>query len=365
MRLLSIVGARPQFVKVSVIVSALREHASALSVDHRILHTGQHYDPGMSDCFFRELEIPKPEYYLGIGSGSHGVQTGRMLEGMDSALTNWRPDAVIVYGDTNSTLAGALSASKLHIPVIHLEAGLRSFNRRMPEELNRVATDHLSDILLCPTLTAMTNAQREGLGERCQLTGDVMLDLLLHQTKELQRHSLARDPYALITVHRAENTEDPSRLHDFVNWLERLPISAILPMHPRLRVRLSGEQLDRIQSMSHVHLLPPCEYGEMLALERDARMILTDSGGVQKEAYFLGVPCLTLRDETEWKETLAGGWNTLVGMRPDSILQIVKSLAHGNGCTPRGKPDLAQFGGGHSAEASVSAIIKSLENTLK
>ena len=360
MRLLSIVGARPQFIKVAVIAASLKTHDEAASIEHRILHTGQHYDPGMSDCFFHELGIPQPEYHMGIGSGTHGVQTGKMLAGMDSVLTEWRPGAVIVYGDTNSTLAGALSAAKLQIPVIHLEAGLRSFNRRMPEELNRIATDHLSDLLLCPTLTAMTNAQREGLGNRAQLTGDVMLDLLLHQAKKIQKHPLAREPYALITVHRAENTDDPLRMAQFLTWLERLPLNAILPMHPRLRTRLSGEQLTHMERMSHVHLLPPCEYCEMLALERDASMILTDSGGVQKEAYFLGVPCLTLREETEWEETLAGGWNLVAGMEPDFILNIVMSLIRGNGYMPRGKPDLAQFGSGSGAEASVNAMIKSL-----
>jgi UDP-N-acetylglucosamine 2-epimerase len=284
-----------------------------------------------------------------------------MLAGIDSVLMELRPDAVIVYGDTNSTLAGALSASKLHIRVIHLEAGLRSFNRRMPEELNRIATDHVSDLLLCPTRRAVENAAREGLGDRSHLTGDVMLDLLLHHAGNLPKHPAAWDSYALITVHRSENTEDPSRMSQFVTWLERLPLPAVFPMHPRLLSRFSKEHLTRLEQMKHVRLLPPCEYGEMLALERDASVILTDSGGVQKEAYFFGVPCLTLRDETEWGETLAGGWNRIVGMKPQSILPIVESLIQGNGYKPHGKPDLAQFGSGTAARTTINAMIAAQE----
>ena len=360
-RLLSIVGARPQFVKVAMIAAALKVQGRAESIEHRILHTGQHYDPAMSDSFFHELNIPDPEYNLGIGSGLHGAQTGKMLAGIEEVLSDWRPDAVIVYGDTNSTLAGALAAAKLHIRVIHLEAGLRSFNRQMPEELNRIATDHLSDVLLCPTLTAMENAKREGLADRAQLTGDVMLDLLQNYAARLPRHPVAQDTYALITVHRAENTENPARMAGFVTWLEQLPLRAVLPMHPRLHRELSKNHLNRVQRMAHVLILPPCRYGEMIALERDACVILTDSGGVQKEAYFLGVPCLTLRDETEWVETLAGGWNRIVGMEPGLILNMVQSLVRGNGFTPMGEPDLAQFGSGAGAETSVNAMIAALE----
>lgn len=362
MKLLSIVGARPQFVKVAMIAHAFATHARASSIDHRILHTGQHYDPAMSDCFFRELDIPSPQYNLGIGSGPHGVQTGKMLAGIESILDDWRPDAVIVYGDTNSTLAGALAAAKLHIRVIHLEAGLRSFNRSMPEELNRITTDHLSDLLLCPTATAMQNAKREGLQDRSCLTGDVMLDLLQQHASRLPRHPLAHDDYALVTVHRAENTEEPERMAQFVNWLDRLPLRAILPMHPRLHSKLSKQQMNSIDRMDHVHVLPPCRYGEMISLERDASVILTDSGGVQKEAYFLGVPCLTLRDATEWVETLAGGWNRIVSMEPDSIVKIVQSVIEGNGYMPAGKPDLSQFGSGLGAETSVNAMIAALED---
>lgn len=364
MKLLSIVGARPQFIKVAVIAAALRTCAEGRDVEHRILHTGQHYDAGMSDGFFQELEIPAPAYQLDIGSGRHGAQTGKMLAGIEAALEEWRPDAVIVYGDTNSTLAGALAAAKLHIRVIHLEAGLRSFNRRMPEEINRVATDHISDVLLCPTAAAMAHAQAEGLAAKSWLTGDVMLDLLLDRAPRLQKHPLAGQPFALVTVHRAENTDHPHRLAEFMNLLERLPIAAVLPMHPRLRARLAAADLARLERMRHLHLLEPCAYGEMLSLERDASMILTDSGGVQKEAYFLGVPCLTLRDETEWTETLAGGWNRVVGMNPESVAATARSLLNGNGCAPSGRPDLAQFGAGGGARASVNVIFSVLEGRV-
>jgi UDP-GlcNAc3NAcA epimerase len=313
----------------------------------------------MSDCFFRRLEIPEPDFHMGIGSGSHGEQTGAMLKGIESVLESWPADGVITYGDTNSTVAAALAAAKLHVPVVHLEAGLRSFNRRMPEELNRVATDHLSDVLLCPTEMALLNARREGLDEKSWLTGDVMLDLLLKHADTPNRHASAGEDYALITVHRAENTDDSNRMAKFLRILERLPLKAILPMHPRLRAKL-GPDLARVERLSHVELLEPCEYAEMVALQRDARVVLTDSGGVQKEAYFLGVPCLTLRDETEWLETLAGGWNRLIGMDPDAALQAIDSLLCRNGFVPREKPNLALFGSGTSGELSVETILKTL-----
>jgi len=360
MRLLSVVGARPQFVKVAVIADALRTQVRAAGVDHRLLHTGQHYDSGLSDSFFSELHIPTPDCNLGVGSGGHGEQTGRMLGMIEAALDQWRPDAVIVYGDTNSTVAAALAAAKMDIDVIHIEAGMRSFNRNMPEELNRVVTDHLSDLLLCPTAQAMANAGREGLAERCRLTGDIMLDLLLEHVGKAPSHPLAVRPFALITVHRAENTDTPERRAAFLRILEQMPMTVILPMHPRLRARLAGEDLRRIERIRHVHLIEPCSYGEMLALERDARVILTDSGGVQKEAYFLSVPCLTLRNETEWTETLTGGWNRVIGMNPEAALAAANSLLAGNGYLPQGSPDLAQFGGGHAAAVTIQTILDAL-----
>jgi len=366
MRLLSIVGARPQFVKLAVIAEEISHLRPDEGVQHRTLHTGQHYDARMSDSFFTGLGIPEPDYHLGIGSAPHGAQTGAMLAGIEEVMCEWRPDAVLVYGDTNSTLAGALAAAKMNVRVIHLEAGLRSFNRRMPEEINRIATDHLADLLLCPTETAMQNAAREGLGEKSLLTGDVMLDLVLRFSDGAAadsieaRSQISPSGYALVTLHRAENTDDPARLEAFVSLLERLPIQALLPAHPRLRGRLSAEQLARVRALPHVHFLEPCEYVEMLALERNAQMILTDSGGVQKEAYFLGVPCLTLRLETEWEETLAGGWNRVMGIDPDKLLPIIESLVRGNGAMPRGLPDLSKFGSGKAGKNSVEAILKFL-----
>ncbi len=363
MKLLSIVGARPQFVKVAVLAEALQAVPEESRAEHRLLHTGQHYGAKMSDSFFASLQIPEPDFHLNIGSGPHGAQTGAMLVRIEEVLGSWRPDAVIAYGDTNSTLAAAIAASKMHVPVVHVEAGLRSFNRLMPEEINRVATDHISELLLCPTTTAMQNARREGLGEKSVLTGDVMLDLLLKRIAASPVNPLGETfgpragGYALVTLHRAENADNPARRAEFIALMERMPLPAVLPMHPRLRAKLATKDLERIERLPHVQLIEPCDYDEMLALERDARMILTDSGGVQKEAYFLGVPCLTLRTETEWSETLAGGWNRVLGTDPNKLLPVVESLARANGATPEGAPDLTQFGSGKAGEHCVKAIL--------
>ena len=362
MKLLSIVGARPQFVKVAVVVDALRDSAFA-GVDHRILHTGQHYDRQMSDSFFAQLGMPEPHFHLGIGSGSHGAQTGAMLTAIERALNDWRPDGVIIYGDTNSTLAGAIAAAKLHIPIAHLEAGLRSFNRRMPEEINRVVADQVSTLLLCPTRTAMENASREGLHSKSVLSGDLMLDSVLKHAPRADPHPLLCDrlrprSYALVTLHRAENTDDPNRLKEFVTLLERIPMQVVLPMHPRLAAKITRSDSERLELMDHVHRLEPCDYFAMLALERDAALILTDSGGVQKEAYFLSVPCLTLRDETEWSETLAGNWNRILGLNAAEILAMVSSIVNGNGASPHGSPDLSQFGSGNAGHFTVEAIMR-------
>lgn len=363
MKLLSIVGARPQFMKLAVIAAALKQRTVHSGVEHRILHTGQHYDPRMSECFFRQLGIPEPDFNLSVGSGGHGEQTGAMLAGIERVLHSSPVDGVITYGDTNSTLAGALAAAKLHVPVIHLEAGLRSFNRRMPEEINRVVTDHLSDVLLCPTKTALDNAQREGLGEKSWLTGDVMVDLLMKFADSPNAHAHAGEEYVLVTLHRAENTDDPHQMCRFLRILEGLPVRTLFPMHPRLRARLPDSTLRHIEGLSHVEIIEPCEYAEMVALQRDARLILTDSGGVQKEAYCLGVPCLTLRAETEWQETLAGGWNRVIGMDPGVALEAVASILRGNGYFPSGRPDLAVFGSGKSGELSVEAILSAIGGT--
>lgn len=323
MRLASIVGARPQFVKLAVVSNALRQ-----SHEERIIHTGQHYDYNMSARFFEELAIPAPDYHLGCGSGLHGAQTGRMLEAIEEVLVKERFDWVIVYGDTNSTLAGALAAAKLHIPVAHVEAGLRNFDQSLPEEINRVVTDHLSHSLFCPTETARRNLQNEGIMQGVEVVGDVMYDLLLQVQPKLDAHAemllpslhVVPQSYVLVTVHRAANTDDTAAMRDIASALNRLEMPVIFPMHPRTRACL--EHYD-ITWEKHVQLIEPVGYFDMLALERAAYRILTDSGGVQREAFLLEVPCVTLREETEWIETVNAGWNVLVGTRREAILDAV------------------------------------------
>lgn len=330
MRLVSIVGARPQFVKLAVIARAA---AASGRAEHQIIHTGQHYDAAMSDVFFRDLEIPPPDHHLGVGSGKHGEQTGEMLKRLEPILSEVRPDWVILYGDTNSTLAGAVAASKLHFKVAHVEAGLRSFNRRMPEEINRIVADHLSDLLLCPTETAVINLRREGLAEKAVITGDVMYDAALWGARKADGAGVFSDspwrdkPFALATIHRAENTDDPARLAALLEALEQISedmFPVVLPLHPRTR-KVLGEQGWTPRALQ---LIEPLNYLEMLWMERRARMILTDSGGVQKEAYFMNVPCITLRDETEWVETLAGGCNVLAGADTAKIVAAAKNAGN-------------------------------------
>jgi UDP-GlcNAc3NAcA epimerase len=312
MRVVTVVGARPQFIKAAPVSRVLRE-------THRevLVHTGQHYDYGMSQVFFDELGIPEPDVNLGVGSGSHGQQTAEMLIGLEKALLVERPDWVLVYGDTNSTLAGALAAAKLQIPVAHVEAGLRSFNRAMPEEHNRVLADHCSDLLFCPTGTAVVNLAREGITRGVHLVGDVMYDAALqHGALARQRSTvveelgLAGQKFALATIHRPYNTDDPSRLREIVNALGALNMPVVFPVHARTRDRLAKIQNPE-SAIRNLKSAEPLGYLDMLALEQAASLILTDSGGVQKEAYFFGVPCVTLRPETEWVETVAAGWNRL------------------------------------------------------
>jgi len=303
MKIMSIVGARPQFIKAAPVSRVLRRtHQEVL------VHTGQHYDDNMSEVFFRELEIPRPDVNLEIGSGPHGEQTGRMMGGIEKVALDIKPDWVLVYGDTNSTVAGALVAAKLHIKVAHVEAGLRSFDRRMPEEINRVLTDHVSDLLLCPTEVAITNLAREGIEHGVHLVGDVMYDAFLFNLEAarkrdgiLKEMGLAPDAFALATIHRAENADDPARLAAILEGIGQSGMDVILPLHPRTRGRLNGAPPARIR------IVDPVGYLDMLALEDAAAVIVTDSGGVQKEAYFLSKPCVTLRDRTEWTETVEAG----------------------------------------------------------
>lgn len=350
MTVLTIVGARPQFIKAAPVSAALRRQQREI-----LVHTGQHYDAAMSDVFFRELGIPQPDINLGIGSGSHGEQTGRMLQALEAVMLAEQPDWVLVYGDTNSTLAGALAAVKLGLRVAHVEAGLRSFNRTMPEEHNRVLTDHCADLLFCPTQTAVDLLAAEGLVRGVHRVGDVMVDAL-------QQHALlARDrsqllvtlgllpgSYYLATVHRPYNTDVPENLHNillaFGDIYQRSGRPVVLPLHPRTRKYLHELALPL---PAGVHLLDPVGYLDMLALEQQAALILTDSGGVQKEAYTFGVPCVTLRPETEWVETVQAGWNVLAGADRAAIVQA--AVAHS---WPGGPPP-AVFGDGHAAERIV------------
>jgi UDP-GlcNAc3NAcA epimerase len=328
LRIWSVVGARPQIVKVAVLCHALKEEAYPIS--HRIIDTGQHYDHGMSGIFFDALDIGTPDFSLGVGSGSHGVQTGRMLAALDEVLRSGKPDIVLTYGDTNSTLAAALAAAKLAIPVAHVEAGLRSGVKSMPEEINRVLTDRVSSFLFCPSEIAAINLAKEGLTEGVLVTGDIMLDLLEWRreavrsqvTDLLRRLGLQSGGYFLATIHRAHNIDNPKRRGDLLATLELLAESVlpvVLPIHPRLRDLLPSGRPSR----GHLMIIEPLGYDQMLIVEEHAKAILTDSGGVQKEAYWLGVPCVTLREETEWVETVQTGWNVLAGATRSAIIDAV------------------------------------------
>lgn len=349
MKIVSIVGARPQFVKAAAVSRKLRERHQEI-----LVHTGQHYDYEMSGIFFDGLELPSPDANLGVGSGSHGAQTGAMLRSIEEVLLAERPDRLLVYGDTNSTLAGALAASKLSIPIAHVEAGLRSFNRRMPEEINRIVTDHLSDVLLCPSNTAVINLADEGMSRNVHLVGDVMLDVLnwamqrasAKQSETLGRFGLYERGYLLATVHRSENTDDATRLSSILDAFNLVDEPVIFPVHPRAR-RIINDL--GFVPKPHLKLVDPVGYLDMVALLSFARLALTDSGGLQKEAYWLGVPCLTLRGETEWIETVETGWNVLVGSDSKNILDAVYSYRQ-----PNSRPEL--YGDGHAAARCVDLL---------
>jgi UDP-N-acetylglucosamine 2-epimerase (non-hydrolysing) len=346
---LSVVGARPQFVKLAPVSAAL----AAAGEDHVIVHTGQHYDVGLSDVFFADLQIPAPDVHLAVGSGTHGVQTGAMLAALDGVIDARRPDWVLVYGDTNSTLAGALAAVKLGVPVAHLEAGLRSFNRKMPEEHNRVLTDHAADLLLPPTENALGQLAREGLADRSVVVGDVMTDVcfrvrdtLAEVEPSLPMGFAAPDGFLVATIHRAENTDDPHRLAAIVAALQSLSTPVLLLAHPRLvaRCQTFGIAIEG----GALRAAEPLPYPEMVGVVMRSRGVITDSGGLQKEAFLLGVPCTTLRTETEWIETLVDGWNVL-----DPDLSLLPELAR------RSVPSNARaapYGDGHAAERVVEVL---------
>jgi UDP-GlcNAc3NAcA epimerase len=327
---MTVVGARPQFVKAAMVSRALR---AVSSLCEEIIHTGQHYDSDMSGIFFSQLGIPEPTARLDLGGGSHGRMTARMLEALEEEMLRRKPNKVLIYGDTNSTLAGALAAAKLQLPVAHVEAGLRSFNRRMPEEVNRVLSDHLSTWLFCPTRASMDNLKAEGITSGVHHVGDVMYDaalafeeLAVKESRVMERLGLKPKEFLLATVHRQENTDDPARLEGIVAGLRRLAAKKTLvwPLHPRLKGRLAW-----LAEEKGFRLTAPLSFLDMMRLEMSAELILTDSGGVQKEAYFHRTPCLTLRDETEWLETVASGWNQLAGTDPEKIVALAESAAPG------------------------------------
>lgn len=351
---MSVVGARPQFVKLAPMSSAI----TAAGHEHIIVHTGQHYDPMLSDVFFRDLNIPAPHAHLGAGSGSHGTQTGIILSRMDEVLERFQPDCVLVYGDTNSTLAATLSAVKMHVPVAHLEAGLRSFNRRMPEEHNRVLTDHAADLCLAPTKRAMELLEAEGLAGRSHLVGDVMTDVLYAVRDTVSRDGQANqlriltggEPYFLSTLHRAETTDDPDVLAKTISTLSAAPAPVVLLAHPRLSAKAEafGIQL----SQGALIASPPLPYPQVIRGVLGSKGVVTDSGGLQKEAFLLRVPCTTVRSETEWVETVELGWNVLA-LHPDEILAGMLR-PHPNPTTA------APYGDGHAAAKAVAVITSTI-----
>jgi UDP-N-acetylglucosamine 2-epimerase (non-hydrolysing)/UDP-GlcNAc3NAcA epimerase len=350
-KIVTVIGNRPQFVKAAAVSRLLREHH-----DELLVHTGQHHDDELSTIFFEELEVPRPERELHISGGTNTDQTGRMLAQLGPLMAAERPELVLVYGDTNSTLAGGLAAAQAHVPVVHVEAGMRSFDRRMPEELNRVLTDHLSDLLLCPSQTAVDNLRRESVAGRVALVGDVMVDVaMLFQPRARADDRPLRDAgvrpgdFVLATAHRAGNVDVPERLRKLVDVLLAVDGPVVFPLHPRTGARLDAAGwLDELQAAGHVALTPPLGYMAFTSLLTNARAVLTDSGGVQKEAYLAGVPCVTMRDTTEWVETVDTGWNVLVDLDRDAALAALQRTP------PAARPEL--YGDGRAGERVVGAI---------
>lgn len=359
MKVLTVIGARPQFIKAATVSRQFRNRTGVTEI---LVHTGQHYDSNMSEVFFEELEIPEPDYNLGIQSGTHGVQTGRMLESIENVMLSEKPEWVLVYGDTNSTLAGTLAAAKLHIPVAHVEAGLRSFNRKMPEEVNRVLTDHVAELLFTPSKLAGKNLVREGISpEKIRFVGDVMYDAALFYGLKSEKNyqlldslGLERGEYVLATIHRAENTDDSQRLTAILEALIRIAATeaVVLPLHPRTRKALEANKLFEYAKQG-LQLIDPVGYLDMIVLEKHARVIATDSGGVQKEAFFYRVPCVTLRDETEWVELVELGWNRVVPpVSVDTIFTAIINASKGQ------EVDGGPYGEGLSASSICSSLLE-------
>jgi UDP-GlcNAc3NAcA epimerase len=350
-KILTVVGNRPQFIKAAAVSGPLRERHEEI-----LVHTGQHYDDSLSRVFFSELGLARPDRELGIGGGSNTSQTARMLTALEPLLAELRPDATIVYGDTNTTLAGALAAAQARVPVVHVEAGMRSFDRSMPEELNRVASDHLASLLLCSSEVAAKNLQAESVAGETQVVGDVMVDVAMRWASAAREnlavsaaYDVAPGAYLLLTAHRAGNVDDPARLGMLVKLVRALPVPIVFPLHPRTRARLiDGGLLEQLEAIDGLQLTDPLGYVEFSALLHHARAVVTDSGGVQKEAYLAGVPCVTLRPSTEWVETVEAGWNTLVDLDPPLALAALDRAQ------PAERPPL--YGDGHAAERCVQAI---------
>ncbi len=342
MKIIDIVGARPQFIKLAPVLKEIMKRDDIKEV---LIHTGQHYDYEMSDLFFDELDLKRPDYHLGVGSGTHGYQTAEMIKKIEDVLIKEEPDIVMVYGDTNSTLAGALASAKLHIKVAHVEAGLRSFNKRMPEEINRILTDHISDFLFCPTKQAVKNLKREGIEKGVYLTGDVMYDAIMIYIKIAEKNSyildkLSRKPksYIVATIHRAENTDNRKRLFNILKGLDIVSqkiCPVILPLHPRSMKKIKEYGVET----KYIKIVKPVSYLDMLILEKNAKVVITDSGGIQKEAFFFKVPCITLRDETEWVETVRSGWNKLVKAEIKDIFYSILYVKNGNKYIYLNNPD--------------------------
>lgn len=362
MKVVTVVGARPQFIKAAAVSRVIRD-SYAGKIEEVLVHTGQHYDDNMSKVFFDELDIPHPKYNLEISGGQHGAMTGRMMEAVENVLLQEKPDWLLIYGDTNSTLAGALAAAKLHIPVAHVEAGLRSFNMRMPEEINRILSDRVSSLLFCPTESAVNNLNVDGISEGVHNTGDVMYDVALfykdrarQQSSILSKLNLLHGKFALATCHRAENTDDPSRLGAILAALADVSsqLSVVLPLHPRTRNLII--KYGQSHLLSNLTVVEPLPFLDMIALEQAAKVILTDSGGVQKEAYFYGVPCITMREETEWVETIAAEANVLVGANRLVLMEWINKLQANQWC-----PDFSgtPYGTGRAAERILQTLFSS------
>ena len=376
MKLVTIIGARPQIIKAAALSRAIRNHY-ADQIQEVIVHTGQHYDDNMSQVFFDELQIPRPDYNLHVGSASHGVQTARMTEGIEELLIKEQPDFIVLYGDTNSTLAGAVAAAKIHVPIVHIEAGLRSFNKSMPEEINRIVCDHCSTLLFTPTKAGLDNLKREGFpmdnngpftinNPKVYHCGDIMYDNSLHfaniaeeKTDIIQRLELKGKPFILATIHRDSNTDYPERLSAIFDTLIELSKESpiVLPLHPRtaklLKTNLSNEKQTLVFSSNNIKLIPPVSFLEMIALERHAQLVMTDSGGVQKEAYFFKKPCIILRHETEWVEIVQTGNAILADANEGRIMQ---AWTHFKDNPPTMFPEI--FGDGHAAEFMLDQMLK-------